>query len=334
MVQQLRTARDRPPAVPLQRVHSSLRALRSSLASLVATLDLDRAREETRALLRPPVPVARSDWHGEGKGKSNAERDTTWGPDEDSQGPPRAGANTKTYASRRRKAAAASTATRIADATTTTTRVSDKPGTRPLQQRVALSPADVTRHLSEHGAQGSALLKARHVFATWSNILEICHPRPTGHKTARQRGSSIVGSLLELTVAPTVTVPSLVEIASKKLAWDIEPAVKACLIYAEELKEMERDGDLPQGGTGTTDQEDENLLVDEWYTCCNEYTWRCVCPAGDFLTHLLTTFILRQLDIGAARDVHRSRRAKKQASLPQSPLVYGVFGPWRPIRGE
>lgn len=285
------------PPLSLQRLHLLLRSLKTASTTLSSHLLLVQSRQEDVALhTRPSATLLRNDWAGNGKGKSRAEKDEDYaakrstkskgkrrtsastvvavamvgGQNMNSPFGPVIGAGTRTTTTYKSRKITPSLNNASLDSTSTATTV----------PRLPMTLVQVKKYLSESGADAETCAKAMQVYKSFANIIECCSPSASS-KSAKSRPSPS-------TIAQTSIMPrrrtTLVETMSQSIGWNIETAVRACLDYAEEIKDREDDEEdemfIPDDEAGRkhrkqrNEDEDENLLIDEWYESCPTYTWR------------------------------------------------------------
>jgi hypothetical protein len=266
----------------LKRIHLFLRQLNSTTSGLLASL-------AAAPIIPTPINTTTNHVTGnrknqaeldidyqnnnklKGKGKVKAKRSATIEPagvEGDSfDGFPVASSSAPTrvtYASRKMDSISTSTTTSATNAIQPTC-------------RSTLTPLQLNKHFMKSGMDHTTAVKAVQLYRAFANILEYCYPLPSPITSAKSANSAI--ERLDL-LGPT---PTLVESMSRKIGWGINEAVIACIAYANDVRdkaegfeqdedEEERSGRRRQ--RSRIDEEDENLLIEEWYESCPMYAWK------------------------------------------------------------
>jgi hypothetical protein len=201
--------------LPLARIRRLLRPLRSSLASLLASVALATIRSNDVAL------------HCKRKGKEPALED-----DADDASP---------FQAKRRHLKTAQYGARGSKAQMQASAAPKAPTGKPL---------DLRGRLLAGGMDSEVVLRVVAVVQAYRNVLECVYGVEQKGK-GKGREDAYVASLLD--------------ICSREVGWGIEDSVRTCL--------DEAGGGV---GTGMMENEDGQLLADEWYDACPSYCARWV----------------------------------------------------------
>lgn len=154
--------------------------------------------------------------------------------------------------------------------------------------RLPSTVARATQYLLSSGVDGATTAKALQLFRVYSTIVDLCSSSCSTPRASSSSNTSRPSNPSDR--SSSTTTPSLVECMAKKMGWGIEEAVAACVAYSEELKDREEGFDShsdqsdDEGSSAAQmrrkrrrskiDEEDENLLIDEWYESVPTYSWK------------------------------------------------------------
>lgn len=241
------TAAPLPPPLPLPRIHRLLRPLRATLSTLLLSLHAADARAG--------VPTTRRD--AKGKGKERADLDLDYGsaanPLKRKAAPPLVTSSSPFATSRVKKQRHKATATygsrRAPVASTSRASSSSALGVKAPRVRVVSAPVDLT----VSGFDSETVGKITHLLKAYRNVLECVYGIDRRVSGVKEK-------------APRIGVVTLVESMARRVGWDIEDAVRSCLVGGD-------DGD-DDASPPPALEEDETQLVDEWYEAVPSYVRR------------------------------------------------------------
>lgn len=228
-----------PVPLPLSRVHRLLRPLRSSLASVQASLSLASSRSNDLLLHRAPPPKSKPRDLVDGEyGVTGQLRKTDRQPSSSPfQSTKRRHQKTTTYGSKAAQSRAK----------------------EPQKAAPALVPLDPRSRLLAAGLDAETVLKVFHLVRAYRNVLECVY----GLEKDAVKGSREPSSLVEIT--------------AREVGWGIEDAVRSCVDAAGRSEDEDVDHeDKGKRAKSQEEEEDVTLLVDEWYEATPAYSRRCV----------------------------------------------------------